>query len=350
MRTSPKDIGELLWQSLENGVYPNDQLPSERDLAEEFAVSRQTIRAALQPLLETGRLKRLANGRLTGSGQTKVVFFFFPAMVSQDCASHYETLRDCTQELNLQLRPVFYANWLDPTLIQGINKADIIVLLPFDNMPPWLTQKLRRCGKPVLVLEYDESCHGLLSVDLFPEKGMETLLGYLDAQGFRDMNLLNIFSPSMVVNRRRSVWQRWLKNHGGKGLAFDFIVPARVQMVHELRAMLRKCIQAGKLPMNRLMLCTTLQAAQLFIRAAADLGMQAGRDYSVASIDGELETSVSTPAITSIDRADAHPFFTRFLRWALSGQPWSGPLYEQIPEVILIEGETIVRPKEKPSP
>ena len=56
MRTSPKDIGELLGQSLENGVCPDDQLPSERDLAEEFAVSRQGIHAALEPLLETGRL------------------------------------------------------------------------------------------------------------------------------------------------------------------------------------------------------------------------------------------------------------------------------------------------------
>ena len=45
MRTSPKDIGELLGQSLENGVCPDDQLPSERDLAEEFAVSRQGIHA-----------------------------------------------------------------------------------------------------------------------------------------------------------------------------------------------------------------------------------------------------------------------------------------------------------------
>ena len=344
MRTSIKEISEILRKSLENGFYPNGQLPSERDLAEEFSVSRQTIRAVLSQLLQSDeRVQRLPNGRLIHKGQTKTIIFFFPVMISHDCASHFSALWNCAQELNLALRPVYYSDWLDPSLVQGINKADIIVLLPSVKLPPWLVNKLQRCGKPVLVLEFDESSHGLLSVDFFPEQGMEVLLQYLDNQGFKDINLLNVYPVSEVISRRQQVWQKWLRTHGGKGTPYDFIVTPRLHMDDEQCALLRKGIQTGKLPLNRLLLCTTQRAAWLLIRAAADLGLQAGRDFSVACIDGELQAAFSTPSITSIERADPRPFFMRFLTWALSGQPWTDSLYVQVPDVHLIEGESIIR-------
>ncbi|MBA4419043.1 MAG: FadR family transcriptional regulator [Syntrophus sp. (in: bacteria)] len=50
-----EEVGEQLKQSILNGVFrPGDKLPSERDMAEEFQVSRVAIREALRRLENTG--------------------------------------------------------------------------------------------------------------------------------------------------------------------------------------------------------------------------------------------------------------------------------------------------------
>ena len=50
-------IRELLLQRIAEGVYPQDKaLPSERALAEEFAVARATLRDALHSIADDGML------------------------------------------------------------------------------------------------------------------------------------------------------------------------------------------------------------------------------------------------------------------------------------------------------
>ncbi len=343
MRTTFKHIAELLTTRLGTGFYMEDLLPSERELAIEFSVSRPTIRRALNQLLADGLLQRREHGRLAGAHPKLLAGFFFPAMVSRDNAAQYEMLKLCAEEFNVRIRPIFYASWHDPSLTEGIAASEAIIVIPQQIPPNWMIQKLRQCGKPVLMLECDLSEYGLLSFDLFPKANVERLLQYLLDQGFRDMNLLNISHNDIVVNQRRAMWQGWLNRHNGNGRFFEFLVPNRVQESDELRLLFRESIVSGAFPLDKLVLCATFPAAQLLVRAAADVGLVAGQDYSVACIDGEMQAAISYPSITAIERANARMFYQRFFQYMVSGKVWSGSLYEANPEIILIKGESIIR-------
>jgi DNA-binding GntR family transcriptional regulator len=50
-----RQIAAILRQRIDQGIYaPNDPIPSETDLCEEFSVSRKTARAAVRLLTEAG--------------------------------------------------------------------------------------------------------------------------------------------------------------------------------------------------------------------------------------------------------------------------------------------------------
>ena len=92
-----------------------------------------------------------------------------------------------------------------------------------------------------------------------------------------------------------------------------------------------------------MLLATSWPAAQIFVRAAADLGLRAGEDYSLALIDGENQAEFHVPAITSLERIDLTEHFRRYLRWMRSGEAWSGELYCEITEYRLHRGESVIR-------
>ena len=82
VKTNPKKVSstdrvyELLKERIEQLYwYPGDKLPSENDLAEEFGVSRLTIRAALQKLSALGMLETQ-----NGDG-TRVTRFDFSSLI-----------------------------------------------------------------------------------------------------------------------------------------------------------------------------------------------------------------------------------------------------------------------------
>ncbi len=346
MATTSQKIAEVLRQRLGSGGYPENLLPSERDLAAELGVSRPTLRRALESMLEDDILHRQENGRLKLNGhdrRLKQIGYFYPSLGSWHYEEQYQLLSGIAGEFGMKIRPIYYDFWADPALTEGFEAVEAIILHPRPNIPDWLIRKLQNCGKPVWVLEYDYSGHGFPSLHFFPDRTIGKLLDYLASEGFRDMELINITPRSSAIDNRIFAWEKALRTSGGKGRFCDFSLADGHLPFRELRDIMRRRIQDSFFDMNRLILTTTIVGATVFLRAAADLGLAAGRDYSLASIGSEMHAEMNVPAITSIDSANPLPYFRRYLQWLAGGGPWEGELLWEADDCTLIEGESIIR-------
>jgi DNA-binding transcriptional MocR family regulator len=91
-------IAELLLGELRDGtIPPGERLPGERELAARFAVSRETVRQALQMLRRAGQVstdRRGSHATLTGTGAEHVPSLDFPvgAHTTEPCARRRTTV------------------------------------------------------------------------------------------------------------------------------------------------------------------------------------------------------------------------------------------------------------------
>jgi hypothetical protein len=322
-------------------------LPSERELATEFGVNRVTVRRALDVLLNEGCLCRQQNGRLKYSSTDERyiirVGYFYPSLGSWDYETQYLTLRTLSSDFKVKICPIYYDFWNDPSFTEGLNSVDAVILHPRPNIPDWLIRKMQNSGKPIWVLGYNYSGYGFPSLNFFPDMAINKLLDYLAGEGFNDIELVNITPQSNAVANRITLWEDFLRNHGGKGRFWDFSFTDEHLLFCELRDVMRNRIERRMIDINRLILCTTFPAATVFMRAAADLGLFAGKDYSLASIGSEGQAEMVVPTITAVNNADPYPYFRRYLQWLVSGKPWTSELFQEAGDCTLIPGESIIR-------
>lgn len=348
MDTTAQKIATALRQRLSEGGYPDDILPSERNLASEFGVARPTVRRALEDMVADSVLLRLENGRLklaSDGSELMQVGYFYPSLGSWNFENQYLTLSEIAGPFNMKIRPIYYDSWNDPAFTEGVDSVDAVILNPRPNIPDLLVRKLRNCGKQIWVLEYDYSEYGFPSLTFFPDRAVDLLLDYLYEQGFRDVDLVNVTPKGNSITNRFIRWQAFLDRTGGKGQYWDFSLTDGHLPFCELCDIMRHRIEDGAFDLNRLILSTTIAGATIFLRAAADLGLYAGKDYSLASINGERHAELNVPAITSVDSAKSHPYFRNYLQWLASGKPWEGALFQEADDYRLIPGESIIRSK-----
>ncbi len=338
-------IVAILRQRLSDGSYADNVLPSTRELTRQFNVARPTVQRALNRLQETGELTRLGVRKLAGCAATRKqafpVGFFYTCHFGIDQPNGSETIFRAAADSGTRVRPIYFQDWNDPALTEGIDSVEAIILNPHPQLPNWLKVKLQTCGKPVLVLAYDYSEHGFLSLSFFPRRAIDKLLDHLLACGIRDMDLVNLTPPSSVTEERRDRWQAALERSGGQGRFFDFSLTDGHIPFPELVTLFQRRIETGEFDLNRLILGLTMPAAVVFMRAAANLALYAGRDYSLASIDGEHQSELCVPSITSIESADVYPYYRRCLEWMKSGEPWPGNLLWEADDVRLVAGESL---------
>ncbi len=346
-RIGAQYIAENLMARLNEGVFPDGLLPSERDLAQEFGVARLTIRRALDNLLAADLIRRLPNGRLISDAALIArgfqVGFLVPHTNSFDFSAHLQMLRNAAQIESVRIRTMVYESWHDPLLLYACENCDALILIPRPGVPLWLQKKLTGLNKPVLVIEGDLAQCGIPSFNMFIGRAVEKIMDYLRECGHNDVDLLNISGWGHVQRTRREIWREQLKKHGGKGDLFDFSLPDNTLPPEHLRDCFRRQLQNQAIHLDRVLLATAWPTAQIFVRAAADLGLQAGKDYSLALIDGETQAEYSVPSITCLERIDMTETFRRYLRWMRSGNKWDGELNCEIADYRLNPGESIIR-------
>ncbi len=347
-RITAKNIEKILRQRLQEAVYADGVLPSERSLANEFGVARPTVRKALDALLHSGIIARRKNGRLQNEHpecNKMRVGYFIPVLNSDNYYAHYLALEQAAEDTAVQIQTVFYGSWHDPVLCESYNIVDALILIPCSDLPEWMIRKLHSLKKPILILEWDLSKLGFLSFSLFPRHGLRVLLNYLIEQGYHDIDLLSVIPLNPVAKTRREEWRNAIAEVSGTGRFWDFSSNGGVLPFQELRRIFRKHIQDGAFDFRRPLLCVTMAAATVFARAARDCGLTAGIDYSLAAFDGELQAEYHTPAITSLERTDPYSYFKYYLDWLQRSVPWEGSLFWEADQVILQKGESIILSK-----
>jgi DNA-binding LacI/PurR family transcriptional regulator len=318
-------------------------IPGERQLAEELGISRTTVRAALQQLMNRGTLVRRENGRLDvaeppdGKPKKKTIGFAAPAMASADFDRWREGVAGVLEGHPVTMRPVAYSHWADPALQEALAHFDGMFLIPpAEKVPAWLTAKMVGSSCRVVVLDEDESEAGLPSVTLFPPAAERKLFDHLCRLGHKRIDCLNSQAEDEVILGRISEWRRYLEEHGLPGQLRSEGVKKPFESAYRL---IREALQEGR-PVASALFCTTGPAAIGAMRALQEAGLEIGVDVSVCAVNGEGIGQYLLRSLTELSSPPRALYLQRAAEWMLGDGDWEGPLLIQPQDVPLFEGES----------
>ncbi len=340
---------KLAVQTIEKRIAHADHImagiPSERQLADELGLSRNTVRIAVQHLVEKGVLVRQNNGRLnvapSNSPQLRTLCFIAPVGVSSDAdewRQSVESLLDGVFQGNgVTVRFVTQGHWGDPVIQEVLSSFDgAFFLAPAEKIPDWLAVKMKDSSCRVVVLDQDASAVGLPSVVLFPPTSEHKLFDHLSHLGHRQIDCLNTQEQGSVVTARMSVWQEYIASHGLSGQLHSLEKRKPVESAYEL---IRDALRAG-VPLASALFCTTGPAALGAMRAFYEGGLKIGVDVSVCAINGEGIGRYLMPSLTALESPPRSLYLRQAIEWMVSEEEWRGPLLVQPDDIPLFQGES----------
>jgi len=147
-------LREILRQEIITGSWPvNEKIASERDLCEQFVVSRPTVRSAIDALVDEGLLRR-EKGRGNFVAQPKIEEALLQTPFGFSDSMHAQGIPFTTEVLDMGLQPASVSVAAELRLAEG---APVIVL-----------NRLRRImGEPILTVI------SWLPAELFPHLEQE---------------------------------------------------------------------------------------------------------------------------------------------------------------------------------
>lgn len=321
-------------------------IPSERQLADELGLSRNTVRAAVQHLVEKGVLVRQSNGRLNVALQPdganrRTIGFIAPAGPSGDLDEWRESVdgvvHGVLRDQEVTVRSVSYGHWGDSAIQDALNSFDgAFFVTPAEKMPAWLVAKIKASSCRVVVLDQDESAAGLPSLTLFPPAMESKLFDHLYRLGHRQIDCVNTQEQGAVVQGRISAWRRYLELHGLSGQLRSLEKRKPAESAYRL---ISDALQEGQRVASALF-CTTGPAAVGAIRALHDAGLKVGRDVSVCAVNSEGLGRYLLPSLTALEAPPRSLYLRRAGEWMLSAGAWEGPLLLQPEDIPMFEGES----------
>jgi DNA-binding LacI/PurR family transcriptional regulator len=320
-------------------------IPSERQLAEELGLSRNTVRIAVQHLIEKGILFRQDNGRLnvapTEGPKFRTLCFLAPSGQSSDAdqwRQGVESVLDNVPEgVDVTLRTATQGHWGDPVIQEVLSSFDgAFFLAPAEKIPRWLTTKMKESSCRVVVLDQDATAEGLPSVMLFPPDPERKLFDHLYNLGHRQIDCLNTQEKGSVVESRLAVWQDYINSRGLSGRLLSLEKRNPVESAYEL---IRDTLRAG-LPLASSLFCTTGPAAIGAMRAFYEGGLKVGVDVSVCAINSEGFGRYLMPSLTALESPPRSLYLRQVSEWMIGQQEWQGPLLIQPDDIPLFRGES----------
>lgn len=341
-------LAAQLQGEISNGIY-TDKLPTEQVLAEVYRVSRQTVRRALEVLVERGVIeKRQGSGSRVrrqmldrGSGRVAIVTsyindYIFPTVL-QDIQSvltarSYSALLFATQNRSTREREILQTllhESVDGMIVEGSKTA-----LPSPNMD--LYEKLDLAGIPVVFLHGtynalpgalcvsdDNFGGGYLLARHLITKGHTRIAGIFksdDIQGHqRYLGVLSAMRDAgLPIPDEQVYWysteeRRYLLDYGHFEL-----------LSHFLQFYLRDCTAV---------VCYNDEIADRLIRCLLSLGRKVPGDVAVVSFDDSYYSDLCPVRITSLahephrmgltaaqmllDRIDGKPCRSQSIAWRL---------------------------------
>ena len=351
MSSKYQDVVSVLRSRIEHGDYLNAELPSERKIAEEQQVSYMTARKAVKELIDSGLLLRTEDGRTliashskhTDAGKKTLSFAFLsPAFVSLLSQEWYVALERNMAGRNCRLRPVYFVHWEDSIMTETIENFDAIFILPaLDPEVPSVIERLRNCGKPVIVLSKDWSDKGFVSIVLRPPESIDVLLEHLADLGHKKIDCFNTQPLNDSMKESLTLWQKFLSVRHLKGEFYNNPVESygdSMSRAYEYGTLL---IKEGNWS-SKAVVCMTMSAAAGLMRAMLDNGINPGTDTAVCTINGVGMAKYLNPSLTSLEDVSPDSYIARCLSWLIdgNGESWDGPLKLVPKELRLSVGES----------
>ena len=341
-------LAAQLQEEISRGTYP-DRLPTEQVLTEVYQVSRQTVRRALDVLVEHGviekrqgsgsRVLRRAGDR--GSGRVAIVTsyindYIFPTVL-QDIQSvltarSYSALLFSTQNKSTREREILQGllhESVDGIIVEGSKTA-----LPSPNMD--LYEKLDLAGIPVVFLHGTyNALHGALCVSDDNFGGGYLLARHLITKGHT--RIAGIFKSDDIQGHQRYLGFLSAMRDAGLPIPDDQVYWYSTEerrylldyghfelLSHFLQFYLRDCTAV---------VCYNDEIADRLIRCLLSLGRKVPGDVAVVSFDNSYYSDLCPVRITSLahephkmgltaarmllDRIDGKPCQSQSIAWRL---------------------------------
>lgn len=339
------DIAKVLERRLAGEAYALKKFPTEMELAEEFQISRNTVRKVLDLLIERKVLKKSPHKSVEVVTSTTSLSFAFlaPAVYSE----MFERLRFFVeheaQKFGARLKVVDYTDWEDPVVAETLKAFDGVFVIPLSEALPKAVQKLLMTSEiPVVAFEQNLSGLGIPSIISTPDIFVQHILDYLESLGHKNIHCVNTQNSDAVIQARIQQWELWKLVHGTKG-----------QLIHEpverygqpLITAHRRMVDFLKTNPSQgtALLCLTEPCAIGALRACWDCGLVVGKDISLATFDSGL-SKFMVPALACVDMPDLSAYVGLCLKWMqANNKTWSGPLLLQPMVAKIFAGESVVK-------
>lgn len=337
---------EMIRKRVRHADHAAYRLPGERGLAVELGLSRQTIRRAIDQLLEEGLLLRGETGRLSvnpalaadGSDPRPLIAFLNPGGVSPETLLWRDGIVGALDDHEVVVRSLSYEHYSDPAISAALEGFDGVFFLPLatEPIPPWLASRMVASRVRVVVLDHDESAAGLRSVIVFPFAAGHKLLDHLRKLGHRRIDCLNVQPHNPVIAARIRVWREHLDRHRLAGELLNHPADGTLTAAH--RYFSRWLAAGGEA--GGALYCTTAMAAIGSMRALHEHRLSIGADVSVCAVNDEGFGPYLIPSLTSLRATPRAGNLRKAATWMLNGKGWAQPSLHQPSDTPLFVGES----------
>ncbi len=321
-------------------------LPGERGLAVELGLSRQTVRRAINQLVDEGLLQRGPTGRLVvchdfandGEDPRPLIAFLNPGGGSPETRLWREGVFGALAGRDVVVRSISYEHYSDPAISAALEGFDGVFFLPrsADPIPLWLVSRLNSSRPKVVVIDQDETAAGLRSVIVFPFASGHKLLDHLRELGHRRIDCYNVQPMNPVITARIAIWREHLQRHGLNGELIDHSPDSTLQVAYEgLDSLIRE-----KRALGTALFCTTMVAAIGGMRALHEHGLRPGKAISVCAVNDEGFGPYLIPSLTCLRATPRAPHLRKAVKWLLTGEGWTKPSLHQPKDSPLFIGES----------
>ena len=342
--TKTEITAQLLRNRIMNGDHTINGISGERVLAAEFGIGRVTLRRAIRILEEEGVLVRQSNGRLAvasnerGPEQKRIIGFVHPN--HSDPGHEYrlwsEAVRVAVESRNCTFRTITFNHFSDSSIASAIDGLSGMFFDPLGNeIPEWLSSKMRNSNCKVVVLCHDATSVGLPSLVMFPLNAERKLLSHLVQLGHQRIDCLNTQARDGIIDARIEGWRSFIAE---KRLAGQLHSLTEFRPINSAYQLVKNRLVEGK-PIASALVCTTGPAALGAMKAFRDAGVEVGKDVSVCAINDEGLGPYLNPTLTCLQSLPRAPLLDMALRWMLDGE-WTGPKLLQPEDVPMFLGES----------
>ena len=339
-------IARILTTRIKNGDYALHSMPPIRQLCTELSVNHITLRKSIKALLERGLLIRGENGRFTvathspGSLTTARIAMLSPAFSSPFLQSMKFLIEHVAREFMAEVIVVDYIHWDDPVIIATLNKFNGVFVIPTsEKMPEHVEDLFVNSTCPVVMIDYDMSDKGVVSLKLLTLEHIVNLIGHLVDLGHKKIDCLNTHPFDRVSQERIAGWELALKKYGVNGQLIDTPVEPYQQPMHKAYDVVERLWGAGRLTGTALF-CTVQATAIGAMRAFKDDGVEVGRQISVCAGADEGLGEYLHLSLTSIKLPDIKPQIHECIQWFVRGGRWEHDMYWQPKSVSIFTGES----------